>query len=78
MTGLAGVDSWAGRFVDPGDGVEKDFHAIRILYRVRITGGELHDEVGGSSDTARWVGRDKLGALPIVDLVELGVRLAFD
>jgi ADP-ribose pyrophosphatase YjhB (NUDIX family) len=74
---LAGVDSWAGRFVDPSDGVEKDFHGIRILYRVRMTGGELRDEVGGTSDTCRWVRRSELGGLPIVDLVELGVRLAF-
>jgi 8-oxo-dGTP diphosphatase len=74
---LAGVDSWAGRFVDPGDGVEKDYHGIRILYRVRITGGELRDEVGGSSDTSRWVPRDELDKLPIVDLVQVGVRLAF-
>jgi|SRR5919109_805528 8-oxo-dGTP diphosphatase len=77
VTGLAGVDSWAGRFVDPGDGVEKDFHAIRILYRVLINGGELRDEVGGSSDTGRWVRRGELEALPIVDLVQLGVRLSF-
>lgn len=74
--GLAGVDSWAGRFIDPADGIEKDFHGIRILYRVRVTGGELRDEVGGSSDTCRWMRRDELTTLPIVDLVEVGVRLA--
>jgi 8-oxo-dGTP diphosphatase len=77
VIGLAGVDSSVGRFVDPSDGVEKELHAIRILYRVRITGGELRDEVGGSSDTSRWVPRDELATLPIVDLVQVGVRLAF-
>jgi 8-oxo-dGTP diphosphatase len=75
---LAGVDSWAGSFVDPSDGILKDFHGIRILYRVRITGGELRDEVGGSSDTCRWVRRSELTAMPIVELVEIGTRLAFD
>jgi ADP-ribose pyrophosphatase YjhB (NUDIX family) len=30
-------------------------HAIRILYAVRITGGELRDERDGSTDTCRWV-----------------------
>jgi 8-oxo-dGTP diphosphatase len=78
VTGLATVDSWTGSFVDPGDGVEKDYHGIRILYRVRITGGELRDEVAGSSDTARWVLRDEVDTLPIVDLVQLGLRLAFE
>ena len=29
--------------------------SIRIFYRVRITGGALRDEVGGSSDRAKWV-----------------------
>ena len=76
--GLAGVDSWADRFVDPADGTEKDFHGIRILYRVRITGGDLRDELGGSSDRCRWVQRSELGDLPLVDLAEVGVRLAFD
>jgi ADP-ribose pyrophosphatase YjhB (NUDIX family) len=82
MTGeivaLAGVDSWAGHFVHPEDGVPTDFHAIRIIYRVRITGGELRVEIGGSSDACAWVRRDDLAALPLVELAELGIGLAFD
>ena len=35
ITELAGVDSWAG----PIGSV--DYHAIRIIYRVRVTGGTL-------------------------------------
>jgi 8-oxo-dGTP diphosphatase len=75
---LAGVDSWAGRFVNPEDGVDTEFHGIRIIYRVRITGGELRDEVGGSSDTCAWVARSDLPGLPLVTLAEVGVRLAFE
>ena len=82
MTGeivaLAGVDSWAGHFVHPEDGVPTDFHAIRIIYRVRITGGELRVEIGGSSDACAWVRRDDLAALPLAELAELGIGLAFD
>ena len=29
-------------------------HAIRIVYRVRVTGGTLRDEPDGSTDTCRW------------------------
>ena len=72
---LADVDSWSGHFVDPADGVATDFHAVRILYRVRVVGGELRDEVGGSSDTCAWVARDELGRLPLVDLAHTGARL---
>ena len=72
---LAGVDSWAGHFTDPRDGIPTDFHAVRILYRVRVTGGELRVEVGGTSDDCAWIARGELEALPIVELVRTGARL---
>jgi 8-oxo-dGTP diphosphatase len=75
---LAEVDSWAGRFVNPADGLDTDFHGIRIIYRVRVIGGELRDEVGGSSDTCAWVPRSELATLPLVELAEVGIGLAFD
>jgi 8-oxo-dGTP diphosphatase len=74
---LASVDSWSGRFVVPEDGVLTDFHAIRIIYRVRVTGGELRVEVGGSSDACAWVRRDELAGIPLVELAEVGIGLAF-
>jgi len=49
------------------------YHAIRIIYRVRITGGELHDEVDESTDRAAWFSLGEARALPQVDLV--GVAL---
>ena len=78
VVGLAGVDSWAGHFVHPEDGVPTDFHAIRIIYRVRITGGGLRVEIGGSSDACAWVRRDVLAELPLVELAKVGIGLAFD
>ena len=74
---LATVSSWAGRFVNPADGLLTDLHGIRVVYRCRIVGGELRDEVGGSSDTCAWVRRDELAALPLVELAEVGIGLAF-
>jgi ADP-ribose pyrophosphatase YjhB (NUDIX family) len=74
---LAEVDSWAGRFVNPADGLDTEFHGIRIIYRVRIVGGELRAEVGGSSDTCAWVHRSELASLPLVELAEVGIGLAF-
>jgi 8-oxo-dGTP diphosphatase len=73
---LADVDSWAGHFVDPEDGIPTDFHAIRVVYRVRITGGELRDEIGGSSDTCAWIPASELASLPLVELARAGARLA--
>ncbi len=72
---LAGVDSWAGHFTDPRDGIPTDFHAVRILYRVQVTGGELRVEVSGSSDDCAWIARDDLETMPVVELVRTGARL---
>lgn len=74
---LAGVDSWSGRFVNPEDGIDTDFHGIRILYRVRIVGGELRDEADGSSDACAWVSREEADQLPLVSLAHAGIALAF-
>jgi 8-oxo-dGTP diphosphatase len=47
---LLGVDSRA--FV----GITgADMHAVGVFYRGRVVGGELRDEVGGSTDQARWI-----------------------
>ena len=73
---LAGVDSWVGQFDVPGDGVLTDFHAIRVIYRVRITGGALRDEIDGSSDTCAWVPAADLFSLPLVELAWTGARIA--
>ncbi len=43
-------------------------HAIRILYRVRIVGGELRDEPDGSTDTCRWFARSEARGLRLGEL----------
>jgi len=71
---LAGVESWARRgpiVAFPGD----DFQAIQIIYRVRVAGGTLRDEVDGSTDAAAWFTRAELGQIAIVELVDSGLRL---
>ncbi len=78
VTELADVDSWSGMVVTPEDGIDTELHGIRVIYRVRIVGGELRDEVGGSTDACAWVQRADLASLPLVELAELGARLAFD
>ena len=43
--------------------------------RVRVTGGRLTNELDGSTDAAAWFTRDELREVPIVELVEAGLRL---
>jgi ADP-ribose pyrophosphatase YjhB (NUDIX family) len=72
---LVGVDSWTKLFTDPRDGITTDYHGVRILYRVGVTGGELRVEVGGSSDDCAWISRRDLERMPVVELVRTGARL---
>jgi ADP-ribose pyrophosphatase YjhB (NUDIX family) len=45
-------------------------HFVGLLYRVRLVGGTLRDEVGGTTDACGWFGRDEIAAMPLVWLVE--------
>ncbi len=55
------------------------YHAIRIVYRVRITGGGLRDEIEESTDRAAWFALDEARALPLVDLAVTALdHLALD
>lgn len=73
ITDIADVDS---QVYGPRTGRPGELHAIRVIYRVRITGGSLRDEVDGSTDTCAWFSLDQARALPLVDLAEHGIRLA--
>ncbi len=76
VIGLADVLTWTGRWIHPRDGVDEAYHGVQIVYRVRITGGDLRDEVDGSTDHAEWFSLDEAGALPLVDLAREALRLA--
>lgn len=51
-------------------------HALRIVYRARVTGGFLRNEVDGSTDRAAWFPLAGLGALQRVKLVDIALRMA--
>jgi ADP-ribose pyrophosphatase YjhB (NUDIX family) len=50
-------------------------HAIRIVYRVRVTGGELRDEIDGSTDTCRWFTPDEASRLNLGGLARHALSL---
>jgi 8-oxo-dGTP diphosphatase len=73
---IADVLSSSGRWRHPRDDVDEAYHGIQIVYRTRIVGGQLRDETDGSTDQARWFTLAEAAQLPIVELVEEGLRLA--
>jgi 8-oxo-dGTP diphosphatase len=75
VTGLLGVDSVRHRFPRRGLRSARDHHAVRLVYEVRITGGELRNEVGGSTDMAAWHDLAAVPDLTRVPLVDAGLLL---
>ncbi len=72
IEGLGGVDSVV---YEPWETMLGDrLHALRIVYRVRVVGGELRSETDGTTDLAAWVGSGELGDLPLIDLVTWALR----
>jgi len=73
---VAGVFSHVYRKSRAAQG--RDLHFLGILYHVRIVGGELRDEVDGSTDTAAWLTRAELADRRLVEIARLGVEIAFE
>ena len=72
VVGLADVTD---RVVTDSEGGGR-MHAIRIVYRVRVTGGELRDEVDGSTDTCAWFTLDEASRLNLGGLAQHALSLA--
>jgi ADP-ribose pyrophosphatase YjhB (NUDIX family) len=70
VTGLLDVGD---RVFDDPDGGR--MHAIRIVYTVRIVGGELRDEPDGSTDTCRWFAPDELAGIRVGELARRAIGL---
>ncbi|MBB2976536.1 ADP-ribose pyrophosphatase YjhB (NUDIX family) [Microbacterium endophyticum] len=57
-------------------GANAPLHTLRIVYRARITGGELRNEIGGSTDRAGWFERSHIATMNRVSLVDIALSLA--
>jgi 8-oxo-dGTP pyrophosphatase MutT (NUDIX family) len=76
LDGLLGVDSAVipgPERVFPSD---RPIHAVRIVYRAHVTGGDLRVEEGGSTDGVAWHTPQEIDALDRVPLVDLSRRWA--
>lgn len=64
---IAGVDSM----------VTDNRHSIRIIYHATHQPGELIFEQDGSTDKCDWFTEQEVRGLPLVQLAEVGISLAF-
>ena len=72
---IAGLADVSDRVLTDSEGGGR-MHAIRIVYRVRVTGGELRDEIGGSTDTCRWFTPAEASRLNLGGLARHALTLA--
>ncbi|HIZ37601.1 MAG TPA: NUDIX domain-containing protein [Candidatus Ruania gallistercoris] len=49
--------------------------AVRAVFEARITGGELRNEIGGSTDEARWIPLAEVPGLDRVELVDAAIAM---
>ncbi|MFH9548783.1 NUDIX hydrolase [Streptomyces sp. NPDC017435] len=75
VTGLLGIDSARHTFRREGLQGPVDHHGVRIVYEARVVGGELRNEVNGSTDLAAWHDLAAVSALTRVGLVDVALRL---
>lgn len=62
--------------IEPAEAISGHrIHAVGILYRGAIAGGQLRDEADGSSDQARWVPADEVDSLPMVGLLRWALEI---
>lgn len=73
---LLGIDSRVLVREEVPYGCDPQLHTIRIIYRARVNEAPLVNEIGGSSDEARWVPLTELAKLRTLSLVDTGLRLA--
>ena len=69
--GVASIDSILKENED------HDFQGIRIIYHTELIGGTLTNELDGSTDLCAWWSYKEAKNLPLVDLTEIGLELAF-
>ncbi len=79
-TGLSGaVEAPLGvysRHIPPTESQSgRDIHVVGLVFRVRITGGTLRDEVDESTDRSAWMDLDDLSHLDVVDIATFALRL---
>ena len=57
------------------DTPDRAFHGVRVIYHATVIGGELRNEVGGSTDMCQWHPLDSLDQIEVVELVEAALPM---
>jgi 8-oxo-dGTP diphosphatase len=75
---LLGEDVFRIPAAERQDGSRRTLISRRVVFEARIVGGELTDEVGGTTDRAAWIPIGEVSRLERVTLVDVGLRFLSD
>ncbi len=56
-------------------GLSPELHNLGVFYRVRVIGGELRHETGGSTDLTQWIPMTEVSALERSIVIDIGLEL---
>ena len=72
---VLGVDTHVFGVRDRKVDTARATRAVRIVYDATIVGGELRNEVGGTTDEARWFPLEDVPDLARVPMVDVALRM---
>jgi 8-oxo-dGTP diphosphatase len=72
---LLGVDTLVVSPEERTTDRDRYYKGVRVVFEARVVGGELRNEVDGSTDEARWFPLVEVPDLPRVELVDAALRL---
>ena len=72
---LLGVDTHVVGVGDRPHVTDRPLKGVRLVYEARVVGGELRNELGGTTDEARWFPLDEVPSLARVPLVDIALAM---
>jgi 8-oxo-dGTP diphosphatase len=72
---LLGIDTLVLPVEEHPLGGARPFKSVRVIFEGRVVAGELANEVGGTTDEARWIPLAEVPSLPRVPLVDAALAL---
>ena len=75
---LLGVHSHVVGVADRTRETERPLKGVRVVFEAHVVGGELRNELGGTTDEARWFPLSEVPSLPRVPLVDIALGMYAD
>ena len=72
---LLGVESHVVGVGDRPHVTDRPLKGVRVVFEARVVGGELRNELDGTTDEARWIPLEEVASLARVPLVDIALGM---